>query len=497
MSRRPFPNAILLAAAMALAGCGSGDDGPLGIAFIDSKEQLFASGLRLSEGGQAVRAATGSGLVRLDAQGEIVPALADRWIVADEGRSYIFRLRDGNWPDGTGLTGESVRDSLRRAIRDLRGTSLGLDLAPISEVRAMAGRVVEIRLAAPMPDFLRLLAQPELTLAHRGFSAGPMVIEGGRDAPDEARGATELVFRPPEERGQTEDEDWRDGVRPLSLFALDSKAALAAFEDGSVDVVLGGRIDTWPLADPGPLSRGTRRIDPAIGLFGFLVRRETGFLARVENREALAMAIDRPALLAPFNIAGWLPTTRIVPAPVAGVAVTERWQGIEIERLRGEGRRRVEAWRSTFGEGAPIVLTVELENRPGNVILFNELALQWATIGVTLGRAREGQAPDLVLVDRVARYAAPRWFLDQFACSLRRGMCSAEADAELRSGLESGDDEALAASIARADAMLTAANVYIPLAMPLRWSLVRGDVDGWAANQWAWHPLPELATLPR
>ncbi len=138
----------LLAMALALAGCGSGNDGPLPVAFIDSEEDLFASGLRLSYGGQVVRAATGAGLVALDAQGEVVPALADRWIVADEGRSYIFRLRDGEWPDGAELTGESARDSLRRAIGQLRGTSLGLDLAPISEVRAMAGRVVEIRLTS-------------------------------------------------------------------------------------------------------------------------------------------------------------------------------------------------------------------------------------------------------------------------------------------------------------------------------------------------------------
>jgi oligopeptide transport system substrate-binding protein len=45
--------------------------------------------------------------------------------------------------------------------------------------------------------------------------------------------------------------------------------------------------------------------------------------------------------------------------------------------------------------------------------------------------------------------------------------------------------------------MLTAANIYIPLAMPLRWSLVRGDVPGYFPNAWAWHPLPDMATIPR
>ena len=154
--------AIFLAA-LAMAGC-SRNDGPVEVAFIDTPEQLFASGLRLSAGAQHLRAATDAGLVALDTQGGVVPALADRWIVTSDGRSYIFRLRDGTWPDGRALTADSVRGALAERLRALRGTSLGLDLAPIAEVRAMAGRVVEIRLSSPMPLLLQLLAQPELAL---------------------------------------------------------------------------------------------------------------------------------------------------------------------------------------------------------------------------------------------------------------------------------------------------------------------------------------------
>ena len=208
------------------------------------------------------------------------------------------------------------------------------------------------------------------------------------------------------------------------------------------------------------------------------------------------MAIDRPALLAPFNIGGWLPTTRVVPAALSGEGATERWDGIDIEALRGQAASRIAAWRGGVGEGEPAVVTIELADQPGHAALFNELAAQWTTIGVTVRRAEEGQRADLVLVDRVARYAAPLWFLNQFNCALRRGACSAEADAAVREAL-AADPAARSEGIARAEAMLTAANVYIPLAMPLRWSLVRGDVAGYAANPWAWHPLPDLATLPR
>ena len=37
---------------------------------------------------------TAQGLVRFDASGQIEPGLAERWIVIDQGRTYIFRLRE-------------------------------------------------------------------------------------------------------------------------------------------------------------------------------------------------------------------------------------------------------------------------------------------------------------------------------------------------------------------------------------------------------------------
>jgi ABC-type transport system substrate-binding protein len=85
-----------------------------------------------------------------------VPALADRWIVTDDGQSYIFRLRDGTWTDGTPLTGESARAALRQALAPCANRPpscatipFQVELDAIEEVRAMAGRVVEIRLSRP------------------------------------------------------------------------------------------------------------------------------------------------------------------------------------------------------------------------------------------------------------------------------------------------------------------------------------------------------------
>jgi oligopeptide transport system substrate-binding protein len=481
---------ILPLIASALVGCGRGDDGAVQVAFIDTPESVFADGVRLSPGAQHLRAATFTGLVTLNAGGEVVPALADRWIVTDDGRSFIFRLRDGTWPDGRDLTAESARSALTEAIRALKGTSLGLDLAPIEEVRAMAGRVIEIRLSSPVPMLLQLLAQPELAMARGTGGTGDMLLD--RDGP-----VAVLTMKPPAARGIPEEADWKEYVRAIELRAETAERAIAAFDDGEVEVVLGGRIAALPLADTGPLSRGTVRLDPTLGLFGLQVRRAQGLLATAQGREAIAMAFDRPALIEPFNIGGWVPTTRVVAPglPSDPGYVAERWADRTIEETRSEAARRVAAWKRASGEDAR--LTLAMGTGPGLDLLFRELAAQLAAIGVQLQRLPEGRASDFVLVDRVARYAEPRWFLNQFNCSLKAGLCAGEADAIVRESIVQTDPAAKATLLAQAEAELTLANVYIPFGSPLRFSLVRGGVDGFAANAWAFHPLPALAVIPR
>ena len=125
-------------AAAALGACsGSDDDDGLQVVIIGNPESIFEDGIRLPAGAQLVRDATSSGIVALNAEGEVVPALGESWIVTEDGRSFIFRLRQVSWPDGEALTAEDTRASLVQTITALRGTSLGLDLRKVAEIRAM------------------------------------------------------------------------------------------------------------------------------------------------------------------------------------------------------------------------------------------------------------------------------------------------------------------------------------------------------------------------
>lgn len=492
MAWRSFPFPFAFGLALTVSGCGwSGGDGMLNMALIGSPEDMYAKNGDLSDAGQELRSATVDGLVGFDGAGQVAPALADRWIVTDDGKSYIFRMREGTWPDGTELTGENVRDALQRTLLGLRGTALGLDLAPISEVRAMAGRVIEIRLSSPMPDLLQLLAQPELGLTHKGKGGGLLRLERKGDL-------AHFIPVPPEKRGLPAIEHWDKGVRELEVRAFPARKAIALFDQGDVDVVLGGRVEFLPLADTGPLSRGTVRMDRVSGLFGLRVLSDEGFLAEPSRREAIAMAIDRDKLVAPFNVSGWQATTRMIaPGTPRDLETTgERWGGMTMEQRQAEAARRVRAWQADH-RGGPVNLAIAMPEGPGADILLGNLRADLAGAGIALRRVGPSAKADLRLIDEEARYAGVSWYLNQFNCALKTGLCSEQADARVAESVIAPDVAASSALLAEAEAELTAANVYVPFGVPLRWSLVRGNVQGFEPNVWGIHPLSALALVPR
>ncbi len=472
-----------------VAACGpSTPEGPVEVAIISDDGALVEEGLRLSPAGQHMRGATIEGLVSIDPSGQIIPAVAERWIVTEDGLSYIFRLRNSQWPDGEPITADDVRQSLRESLRQLRGTSLGLDLAKIDEIRAMTGRVVEIRLTSPMPDFLRLLAQPEMGLRHAGLGAGPMVVEG-----EVVDGTVTLAALAPQQRGLPSQENWGEVARGVVLHAMPANQAVEAFSSGEVDLVLNGQLASLPLADTGPLTRGTVRLDAALGVFGLLVRNNAGVLSEPELREALAMGIDRGTLMQPFSIGGWRASTWIVPTSLSGDQgpQEERWNSLSMEERREIAARRIAAWERAESRDATV--SIALPPGPGSDMLFTRLSRDLAQIGVTARRAAEGESVDLELYDRLARYYSPRWYLNQFNCRLDLGLCSEEADDLVDQSIVELDAVEKARLLQAANRTMTGANIFIPLGAPVRWSLVRGDIRGFEENSWGMHPLFHLA----
>lgn len=480
---------LTLAAALALGSCGpSTGSGPIDVAVIGDPESLFQQGVRLSAAAQQVRAASFEGLVAFDQSGQIVPALAERWIVTPDGQSYIFRLRNATWPDGEQISGQDVRALLLDTMARLDGTSLGQDLAKITEVRAMTGRVVELRLSSPMPEFLRLLAQPELGFVKSGSGAGPMVTSR-----NDGVQTVQLSALPPEARGLPAREDWEDVARDVFVRSMPAEQAVEAFANGEIDLLLNGRLSSFPLSQLGPLSRGAIQVDPSMGLLGLVIRNDDGVLRDPARREALSMALDRQALIQPFGLGGWQPTTWIVPPSAFDTPPypESRWGALSLDERRAIAARRISEWKGQSGEEA--VLRIGLPPGPGSDLLFAQLAQAWGRIGVEIEQVAPGAGADLELRDRLSRYSSPRWYLNQFNCRLEIGLCSPEADELVRQSLALRDTDAKRQAFADAHAALVNEEVFIPFGAPVRWSLVRGALSGYVANQWGLHPLFPLS----
>ncbi len=473
-----------------LAACNAPGDAALKVLVIGGQGDLLGKGVRLPPAGQLLRGATTEGLVSFDAEGRIIPALADRWIVTDDGLSFIFRLRDGTWPDGTALSGDTARDALRTALAGLRGTALALDLDAIEDVRAMAGRVVEVRLSRPSPDLLQLLAQPELGLTRRGRGAGPMAAKPTGEF-------VVLAAIPPEDRGLPKVPDWHDKVRSIQLASVPGRLAVASFDEDRADVVLGGSYDQLPRAVGGRFLRGALKMDAVLGLFGLKVERAEGFLSDRANREALAMAIDRDAIGAALGLSGWTATSRIVSPGAVGDpgTVSERWDGMSLAARRDAASARVRKWRSANPD-AP-ALRISLPGGPGADLLFGRLESDFRTIGIAVQRVAADAPADLRVVDQVARYPRAIWFLNQLSCPIARGPCSSSADTRLQQAKLAADEAGRNALLAEAEREQAATNVYIPFGVPVRWSLANPRVTGFSINRWAVHPLMPMATRPK
>jgi len=480
---------ILLAALLTGACHGSTQQQPLRVVV------LSESGDGPAALDNWLRAATAEGLVSLDDEGKVVPGLAERWIVADGGRGYIFRLRDSAWADGTRLSGETARLALRRAIAAQKGAALGQDLAIIEDIRAMAGRVIEIRLAQPMPNFLQLLAQPELGLEHRGQGAGPMRRK-------HVDGLDWLTPVSPDARGLPIPEGWAASVRPLAIRTMGGEQAVAQLVAGEVDVVLGGRLTDLAPVQRSLLSQRAARFDVAPGLFGLIVEREDGFLAVPTNRSALAMAIDRAGLVGAMGVPGWSATTRLISPGIGEVQMNERWADMDMDQRRAVAGERVAIWVKARNAANPdgekgdgLDLTLAMPAGAGSQILFARLAQDLSTIGLRLHRAALNESADLRLIDEVARYNAPVWFFNQLHCGLHK-VCVPDVD-QLVAQAWNVETSLAPALLAEAERETLDANLFIPLGLPVRWTLAGKGIRGLTPNSYAVHPFYPLSTGSR
>ena len=419
------------------------------------------------------------GLVRFDSSGNIVPGLAERWNVSDDGLSYIFRLASMQWPDGKKISAQQVARLIKRQLTDRSRNPLKDSLGAVDDVVAMTDRVIEIRLLAPRPNLLSLLAQPEFGILRGNDGTGPFKAVPDRGPNGELRLTREIS------PGTDEDTE-REEVLLSGTAAAD---AIRAFAAAKADLVLGGTFVDLPLAQRVRLARGALRFDSASGLFGLVPARSGSALDEPDVRRLLTQALDRDNFIAALGVAGLAPRTNVLEAGLDGTPppVAPAWiaspLGERLATLRAQSDR-------LFGKQKPVIL-VALPDGPGADLLLSELVRDWGALGLTVQRAPPGTAGDLTLIDEVAPSSSAAWFVRRFRCGVV-AICDAQANELMDAARQTPVPAQRYALLTQAAARIDDAQLFIPIAAPLRWSLVSRRIQDFGGNRYARHTLTDL-----
>lgn len=471
---------------LAVCGCGERDtSGPVRVSVVGGPPTLVDPNRKVPNAAQLVLlGAIGESLVSYDEAGQVAPALAQRWIVTSDGLSTIFRLRRAEWPGGGTITSTDVARRVRAMLAPASRNPLRPAFDSIEEINATTPEVIEFRLTTPRPPLLELLAQPEAAMLSRKLeSTGAFKIVD--------RSGETLNLAPRAEPAEGEDPDFP----PVALTGERASRAIARFQAGKADLVLGGTYLEWPLIGIARPPARAVRFDPADGLFGLVVQRGDGFLAAPANRQVLAMVIDRDAILQAFGAPGWLGVLRALPQRYRSAAEPSfpSWAAADITGRVAEARRRVAAW--TAKDPEPIRVRVHLPDGPGSTLLFGRLAADWRAVGIEAERSDAATA-DLRLVDRVAPAGSALWHLDQLACPSTTA-CSDEAKIALQNVRDSSSLFERGTQLAIADRAIAESGLWVPLARPMRWSLVSPRLTLFRENARAYHPLNRLVRVRR
>lgn len=469
MAIRAILLGALAAGSLLLGGCGERETGPIEVSAIGGDPQLANPNREPPDAaGAFLLAATAQGLVRFDATGQVEPALAQSWTVSDDGLRYTFRLARLDSPRGEKITAAEVVPRLRAAMARSSRNRLKPVLGAIAEIEPMTESVLEITLKSPRPHFLQLLAQPDMAILLGGAGTGPYRAE---------RDGAALTL---EDARADEEDEGEDRLIEIELRGERAARAVARFAEGEADLVTGGTAGDLPIARAAEPPAAALRFDPVNGLFGLAVADPRRPLRDLELRRALNMAIDRAAIVAALRVPDLLPRESLVPAGIQELPspALPDWSGNPLPMRRTLAAQAVAA---AAEGGEPLTIRVALPEGPGYRLIFAHLRRDWRSIGVAAEAVAENERADLRLVDAAAPTAIAAWYLRHFTC-MAGTICNSEADAALEAARNAPTAVERQAHLGTADRLITDAVAFMPIAAPVRWSLVSQRLTGFQAN---------------
>lgn len=128
------------------------------------------------------------GLTQMDADGAVVPAIAESWDVSEDGTVYTFHLReDANWSNGEPVTADDFVFAWQRAVDPALASEYSYMLSDIGQVKnaaaiiagemdkselgvkALDSKTLEVTLEVPVSYFLSLMYFPTFYPVNQAF----------------------------------------------------------------------------------------------------------------------------------------------------------------------------------------------------------------------------------------------------------------------------------------------------------------------------------------
>ena len=458
-------------------------------------------------------------LVRLDGDLQPEPALAESWELSGDRRTITFHLRgDGGWTNGDPVTAADFEYAWKR-ILDPEHAAEGAyllygivgaadynackrDCDPLRSrvgVHALDERTLSVKLTSPQPWFLSQLALPSFLPVHRAT-----VERFGREWTEPGNIVTNGPYRltsweHDESITLTKWEQWRgaDAVE-IERFAgriiEDQTTALNAFEADELDACL-----TQACLPPGDIERlrhsGAYVQSPGLGTRFLALNLET--VPDLNQRRALAFALDRTSIVEDVTKAGEEPATSVTPKGMPGFDTIVQ-DFLPQEADFDEARRYLDRASSPK---RTLNLIYYTSDPSGGAQIAVAVQAMWAQLGLRikvrglelqgfLARAGPPIDPsvDVVVIGWIGDFVDDFNFLELFTCTSGNnvsGYCDADYDRLIERAHATPDDTARHRIYARAEAMLTGPSGALPV-LPTYWvklpTMRKPGIEGWRPN---------------
>ncbi|MEI3611258.1 peptide ABC transporter substrate-binding protein [Pseudogracilibacillus sp. SO30301A] len=297
------------------------------------------------------------GLTRMNQDGEPEEAMAESIEVSDDGLVYTFKIReDANWTNGDPVTAGDFEYAWKWVLNpDNADTDYAYQLYPIKgaeDAKENGGSLDEVGITAEDDKTLVVeLEQPtdyflELTAFHTYYPINENVSEGNDkwalDAGDDyvSNGPFKLVSWDHKDKIVIEkNEGYWDAetvkLETINMHMIDEEAtALQMYENGDLDWI-GDPIDKIPLAAiPTMEESGELHISDRAGVYYYTLNHDEEMFSNVNIRKALALSINRQAIIDNVSKGEQKPAMALVPPSMFEENETGYFQDNDVEKAK-------------------------------------------------------------------------------------------------------------------------------------------------------------------